>query len=128
MIAKVVLIVDDEPDAADIGSTLLRHHGYEVLVATSGEEALMIAKQRCPDLIVMDVMLPGVDGWTTTARLKGSTETAGIPVLVTTVRATRPDRETSFEAGADSHLVKPVEPSRLLEEVVRFIGTPGSAA
>lgn len=128
MNSPVVLIVEDEPDAADIGSTLLRHHGYEVLVATTGEEALALARQRRPDVIVMDVMLPGADGWTTTIRLKSSVETAGIPVIMVTVRATGPDRDTSFEAGADSYLVKPVEPKRLLEEVVRFVGPPASAA
>ncbi|HEV2146461.1 MAG TPA: response regulator [Longimicrobiaceae bacterium] len=128
MTGKLVLIVEDEPDSLDICSTLLRHHGYEVLVATSGEEAVALARQRRPDAIIMDVMLPGADGWATTARLKGSAETARIPVIVLTVRAMEPDREKSFEAGADSFLAKPAEPRHLLEEVQRFIGPAGPAA
>lgn len=120
--ARLVLIVEDEPDALDICSTLLRHHGYRVLAASTGEEGVALAREHRPDAIVMDVMLPGADGWTTTTRLKASADTAEIPVIVLTVRAMEPDREKSFEAGADSYVAKPVDPRHLLQEVQRFIG------
>ena len=127
MKAKLVLLVEDEPDAVDIGTTILRHHGYRVLVADTGEEAIALAHEHHPDVIVMDVMLPGADGWVTTERLRDSSATAGIPILMLTVRAMAPDRDKSFAAGADSYISKPVDPKRILEEIERLIGTATSA-
>jgi CheY-like chemotaxis protein len=120
--AKVVLLVEDEPDAVDIGSTYLRHHDYEVVVAATAEEALDLARSRRPDVIVMDLMLPGIDGWDAIRRLKESGRTASIPVIVLSVRAAKDDRDESIAVGADSFIAKPAEPQRLLAEVRRLTG------
>jgi two-component system, cell cycle response regulator DivK len=122
MVAKCVLVVDDDEDHRDICVTILQHHRYEVAEAADGEEALRIVGDLRPDLVLMDAMLPVMDGWKATARLKGSPETSHIPVVMITARAMDPDRDRSFEAGADSYIAKPCEPVQIVEEVRRFIG------
>jgi two-component system, cell cycle response regulator DivK len=122
MLAKCVLVVDDDEDHRDICVTILRHHRYQVTEAADGEAALRVVGDHLPDLILMDAMLPVLDGWKATARLKSSPETAHIPVVIITARALGPDREQSFAAGADSYIAKPCEPAKVVEEVWRLIG------
>jgi two-component system, cell cycle response regulator DivK len=119
---KRVLIVDDIPEQRDIYCTLLRFHGYEVMEAENGEEALAVAGTELPDLIVMDVMLPLLDGWSATERLKADPRTADLPVIILTSRAFEPDQERSALAGADAYLSKPCDPGKLLREIQRFVG------
>jgi CheY-like chemotaxis protein len=124
MTAKCVLVVDDDEDHRDICVTILQHHRYEVTEAADGEEALRVVGDHRPDLILMDAMLPVLDGWAATARLKGSPDTASIPVVMITARAMDLDRERSFESGADSYIAKPCDPAQIVEEVRRLIGPP----
>jgi two-component system, cell cycle response regulator DivK len=119
---KRVLIVDDIPEQRDIYCTLLRFHGYDVIEAENGEEALAVAGAELPDVIVMDVMLPRLDGWQATERLKADPRTADLPVIILTSRAFKPDQERSALVGADAYLSKPCDPSNLLREVRRFVG------
>jgi len=127
MPAKCVLVVDDDEDHRDICVTILQHHRYEVTEAANGEEALRMVGDHQPDLILMDAMLPLLDGWAATARLKGSPETSHIPVIIITARAMGLDRDRSFESGADSYIAKPCDPTQIVEEVRRLIGPPAAS-
>lgn len=119
---KRVLVVDDDPDSRDICVAMLRHHRYQVLEATNGEDAVRAVVEQRPSLVLMDAMLPVLDGWAATERLKNAPETADIPVVMVTARALGSDEERGFASGVDSYLTKPCEPLRVLEEVQRFIG------
>lgn len=117
-----VLLVDDDADSRAICRTILAHHGYEVLEAMDGAAGLTAARARSPDLIVMDVNLPVLNGWSATQQLKSGSETGSIPVIVFTARATSADRERAMSAGCDGYLTKPCPPSRFVEEVRRVLG------
>lgn len=119
---KRVLIVDDIPEQRDIYSALLRFHGYEVLEARDGREAIATAGEARPDVIVMDVVLPHLDGWAATEHLKADSGTSEMPVIVLTANARDTDRERSCAAGADVHLSKPCDPNQVLHEIQRLIG------
>jgi two-component system, cell cycle response regulator DivK len=123
-ILKRVLIVDDIEEQRDIYATLLGFHGYHVLEAEDGESAVALATRDRPDVILMDVMLPGLDGWKATERLKSDPRTSMLPVIILTSRALSADVEKSSAAGADVYLSKPCDPRRILQEIQRLIGTP----
>lgn len=116
-----VLIVDDVADQRDIHATYLRFHGYEILEARSGEEALRVTLQQRPDLLIMDVKLPRMDGWRATERLKSDPVTREIPILILTARVPKKDCARSVAAGADAYLTKPCELDKVLEQVERLI-------
>lgn len=120
MPAKTVLLVDDDEDSRTICVTILEHHGYRVVQAADGGEGLRMARELRPDVILMDVTLPVLDGWTATSELKQSPETAEIPVIMLTARALDADRARGRDSGCDSYLTKPCSPSLVLEEVRKF--------
>lgn len=119
---KTVLVVEDDPDHRKIDCTILLHHGYAVLEAVTGEEGVRIAVERCPDLVLMDAQLPGLDGWEATERLKGNAATRGIPVIMLTAHALTEDHARAELAGCDRFLLKPCLPERMVDEVRRLIG------
>lgn len=120
MPTKTVLLVDDDEDSRTICVTILEHHGYSVVQAADGGEGLRMARELRPDVILMDVTLPVLDGWTATSELKQSPETAEIPVIMLTARALDADRARGRDSGCDSYLTKPCSPSLVLEEVRKF--------
>jgi two-component system, cell cycle response regulator DivK len=122
MASKTVLVVDDLDEQRDISATLLRHHGYRVVEAGSGKEAVRLAREERPALILLDMMMGAPDGWEVTDQLKHEPETAEIPIIALTVRHAREDEERARQAGADSYLVKPCLPTDMLAEVRRLIG------
>jgi two-component system, cell cycle response regulator DivK len=122
IVAKRVLVVEDDADHRDVCVTILRHHHYEVVEAADGEEALRRVGECPPDLVLMDAMLPVMDGWQATATLKGTPVTKHIPIIILTALAMAPDRERSVEVGADAYIAKPCDPKRVVEEVRRIIG------
>jgi two-component system, cell cycle response regulator DivK len=122
--AKTVLLIEDSPDTREIYRTLLEEYGYQVLEAANGEEGLAVACQHAPDLVLMNISLPEVDGWTATTLLKGDPRTAAIPVVAVTAFSKAANRDRALEAGCDGYLDKPVGPQRVLEEVLRLIGPP----
>jgi two-component system, cell cycle response regulator DivK len=122
VIVKRVLVVEDDADHRDICVTILRHHDYEVVEAADGEEALRMVGESPPDLVLMDAMLPVVDGWEATATLKGAAATEHIPVVIFTALVMERDRERSVEVGADGYIAKPCEPIQVVKEVRRLIG------
>jgi len=109
-----VLVVEDEPDIADFIRRGLTYKGYEVDVAGSGEEALERARDQLPDLVILDLMLPGVDGVEVCRRLRAAEE---IPIIILTARDTVADKVNGLEAGADDYVTKPFEFAELLARV-----------
>ena len=128
MTQTTILIVEDNADNRDIYSTILRHRGYEVAEAATGEDGVQLARDLVPAVILMDVGMPGIDGFEATRQLKAAPATAAIPVLVITAHAMAEDRRRAEEAGADAYLAKPVEPRRVVEEVERLLARAAAAA
>jgi CheY-like chemotaxis protein len=123
-----VLFVDDYPDARDMYSEYLEFSGYEVVQAANGIEALERAVETGPDIIVMDLSLPVMDGWEATRRLKADTRTAAIPVVALTGHALAGISEGAKRAGCDAFVTKPCLPEDLVKEIKRVLetqSTPG---
>lgn len=116
-----VLLVDDDMHNQKIFDTVLRHHGFNVRMATTGEEALREARAHLPDLILMDLSIPVVDGWECTRQLKAAEATRHIIILALTAHAMRGDQERALAAGCDGYLAKPISPKRLVDEVKRML-------
>ncbi len=112
-----VLVVDDEPDAREIVSALLQPHGYRLIFAEDGEQALQQAATYLPDVVVLDVMMPGMDGFTVCEQLRADPLLAEIPILLVTALNERESRLRGLEAGADDFLSKPVDPAELVARV-----------
>jgi DNA-binding response OmpR family regulator len=108
-----VLAADDDPDILDLISYRLERSGCEVLRALDGEQALELANSQHPDLAVLDVMMPKIDGYEVTRRLRANPATAGIKVILLTASAQEPDVVKGFEAGADDYMTKPFSPQEL---------------
>src|SRR2546428_8509747 len=120
--AKVVLVADDDEDILTLVEYRLMRNGFEVLVARDGEEALQLAAERIPDLAILDVMMPRIDGFDATRRLRANATTARIPVILLTARAQEADVTRGFEAGADDYLRKPFSPQELAMRVQAILG------
>jgi CheY-like chemotaxis protein len=123
-----VLLVEDNEESRDGLARRLRRQGYETLLAVDGREAVRVAGAEAPDLILMDMSLPGLDGWEATRQLKAAPQTRGIPVIALTAHAMAGDREKALEAGCDDYDTKPVEFARLLgkmESALREKAAPG---
>ncbi|MFT2214360.1 response regulator [Rhizobium giardinii] len=112
-----ILYVEDNEDNIYMLSTRLRRKGYEVIVATDGEQGVARARSDAPSLILMDLSLPVVDGWEATRRLKALATTRDIPVIALSSHAMPGDRETALAAGCDDFDTKPVEFARLLAKI-----------
>ena len=121
-----ILLVEDNEMNRDVLSRRLLRKGYEVIVAVDGSEAIAKAQAERPDLILMDMSLPVVDGWEATRRLKTAPETRGIPIIALTAHAMAGDREMALEAGADDYDTKPIELPRLLEKIQAALARPGA--
>ena len=112
-----ILLVEDNEMNRDMLSRRLARKGYEVLTAVNGEEGLAGAQSGSPDLILMDMSLPVIDGWEATRRIKADPQTASIPVIALTAHAMTGDRERALAAGCDDYDTKPIEFNRLLEKI-----------
>jgi len=124
---KTILLVENDSDTRDIYATALQHNGYTVLLAEDGSEGVRSALEHEPDLILMNLAMPKVDGLSAMVLLRDNARTASIPIIACTGFALHDGAERAEDAGADAYLEKPVEPSRLVQEVERFIG-PAVAA
>ena len=124
--APLVLVAEDNEDNRIIAATILRHSGYRVAEATTGVEAMQIARSMLPDLILMDVGMPDIDGWSTTRTLKNDPATHDIVIVAFTAHALPGDREQALQAGCDGYLAKPVEPVRLVREVAKALSNARS--
>ena len=117
-----VLIVDDDAVNRDILRTRLEAAGYEVAAVSNGEECVNVVPGLMPDLVILDVMMPKVDGLLACRILKSSERTKGIPVVMLTARGGQMEEMRGWESGADEYLVKPCDHRQLLETVARFAG------
>jgi two-component system, cell cycle response regulator DivK len=116
-----VLIVDDVDDNRRIYAMFLKHRGFEVASAVDGREALRKARTLMPAVIVMDLAIPGIDGWETTRRLKRDARTRAIPVIALTGYVLAGARDQARQAGCDGFLTKPCLPERLVREIRRIL-------
>lgn len=119
-----VLLVEDNEDNRIIYTTMLRVTGYEVLEAVDGPSGVATARAELPDIVLMDISLPGFDGYEATRMLKAEPSTAAIPIVALTAHALASDRERAVAAGAVGYLAKPIEPRGVVAEVRRLIGDP----
>jgi two-component system cell cycle response regulator DivK len=125
---KRILLVDDYPDALEIWELYLGSLGYDVVTADDGPKALDRAHAQRPDVIVLDLELPGITGFEVARRLRGAAETAAIPLIAATGYSHVPQLDEAREAGFDSIVIKPCEPEALVAEIERLLGqAPGSA-
>ncbi len=118
--AKILLVEDNEMNR-DMLSRRLSRRGYQVLIAVNGEQGIATAQAELPDLILMDMSLPVLDGWEATRQLKAAAETRAIPIIALTAHAMSGDREKCFAAGCDEYDTKPIEFRRLMEKITRFL-------
>lgn len=116
-----ILLVEDNEMNRDMLSRRLQRKGYEVLIALDGEAGVRLAAEARPDLILMDMSLPAVDGWEATRRIKSLSETASIPVIALTAHVMAGDRDKALEAGCDDYDSKPVEFERLLGKILALL-------
>lgn len=122
-----ILLVEDNEMNRDMLSRRLARKKYEVLVAVDGAEGVAMARSEEPDLILMDMSLPVMDGWEATRRLKASPETGAIPVIALTAHAMSGDREKALEAGCDDYDTKPIELPHLLAKMEALLGEEKAA-
>jgi DNA-binding response OmpR family regulator len=114
---KLVLVADDDPDILDLVTFRLDRAGYEVVQARDGQEALEAALERTPDLCVLDVMMPRLDGYEVTRRLREDSATKSVPIILLTARAQEADVQRGFESGATDYVKKPFSPQELRARV-----------
>lgn len=120
--SKKILVVEDNADSRYLVVKVLARSGYATVEAESGEDALRIARESAPDLILMDLGLHGMDGLTATAELKKDPATRAIPVVALTAYAMDGDRERTLKAGCDGYISKPIDTRALPGQVARYLG------
>ncbi len=120
-----ILIVEDNEMNRDMLSRRLERKGYEILLAIDGAEGITVATASVPDLILMDMSLPVMDGWEATRRLKADQALRHIPIIALTAHAMANDREKALEAGCDDYDTKPIELPRLLAKMEALLDSPG---
>ncbi len=120
---KILLVEDNEMNRDMLSRRLLRK-GFEVVMAVDGGQAVTMAESELPDLILMDMSLPVIDGWEATRRVKAAGATAHIPVIALTAHAMSGDREKALSAGCDDYDTKPIEMPRLLEKIDALLARP----
>ncbi len=125
---KILLVEDNEMNRDMLARRLVRR-GYEVIVAVDGAQGVAVAQAELPDLIVMDMSLPVLDGWQATQQIKALPATRMIPVLALTAHAMSGDRDRCFAAGCDEYDTKPIEFERLMSKIIVLLnGTPGRSS
>lgn len=122
--SKKILVVDDEQVTTELAKTFLEQHGFEVVCAFDGEEALKLAQSEQPDLILLDIMLPKIDGFEVCRRLKADKAFAKTPILMFTAKGLSKDIEKGREVGADEYLVKPFSGRALVATIRKHLKIP----
>jgi two-component system, OmpR family, response regulator ResD len=120
-----ILIIEDDPRVIDLVSIYLNKEGFQVTTAGDGEAGLTLAQETLPDLVVLDVMLPGLDGWTVCRRLRGLPETEALPIVMLTSRGEEMDRVLGLELGADDYVTKPFSPRELVARIKAVLRRTG---
>src|SRR5262245_14706964 len=117
-----ILLVEDNEMNRDMLSRRLQRRGYEVVIAVDGQEGIALARSEAPNLILMDMSLPVMDGWEATRQLKAASVTMSIPVIALTAHAMSGDREQAIAAGCDDYDAKPIDLPRLLAKIEALLG------
>lgn len=123
-----ILLVEDHEEIWDFLSRRLTRRGYEVVVAPDGQQGLDKARSDAPDLLLLDMNLPVMDGWTVAQTLKGDDATKSIPIIALTAHAMAGDREKALAAGCDDYHAKPVDFSRLVDQIETALASRGGAS
>ena len=118
---KTILIVEDEPRNMKLLHDLLQRFGYEIIEASDGEQGVKIAGEKIPDLILMDIMMPKMDGLEATRIIKADEKTKYIPIIALTSYAMKGDREKTIEAGCDGYIAKPIDIKEVLKAIEHFL-------
>ena len=121
--SKRVLVIEDEEDNRRIVRDLLTSVGYEIIEAVTGEAGVTAAETHLPDLILMDIQLPGLDGYEATRRIKAHVELKYIPIIALSAHAMTGDEEKARQSGCDDYLSKPLDEDLLFEKIDKFLGT-----
>lgn len=121
--AKKILVVDDNTDSRELAAKVLRAKGYLIIEAIDGEDALQKACSDKPDLILMDISIPKLDGYEVTRRLKSRDDYKDIPIIALTAHAMKGDREKAIEAGCEGYIPKPVDIRELPNQIKHFLKT-----
>jgi two-component system alkaline phosphatase synthesis response regulator PhoP len=127
MSQAVILVVEDEEDIRELCRANLEYEGYEVIEATNGKEALELLDQKVPDLILLDLMMPEVDGWEVLDKIKKKEEMAGVPVVLVTARQDLKSQLQGWQAQISDYLTKPFSPTALTAFVKRALGETDSS-
>ena len=122
-----ILIVEDNEMNRDMLSRRLQRRGFDILIATDGAEGLAAARERNPDIVLMDMSLPVIDGWEATRQLKSEDRTRKIPIIALTAHAMSGDRQRAVDAGCDDFDTKPIELARLLEKIEQCLARAGQS-
>jgi two-component system cell cycle response regulator DivK len=122
IMTKRILVVEDNPDNRILITDVLSSLDYEVLVAVDGEEGISMAEAEIPDLILMDLSLPKVDGWTAATKIKANDTLKHIPIVALTAHAMVGDREKALQAGCDDYVSKPIDLRELASKLAHFLG------
>jgi CheY-like chemotaxis protein len=122
--STTILLVEDNYDNLKIYTVILEFAGFRVITAKDGAEALKMVPEARPDLILMDVAIPEIDGWEVTKRLKADPKTSSIPIIMLTAHALSADRKRAFEVGADGYIPKPADPASVLDAVKKRLEDP----
>jgi two-component system alkaline phosphatase synthesis response regulator PhoP len=118
---KKILIIEDDRSAARLAQYTIQQAGYDVIIAYDGYEGLEKTLHEHPDLIILDIMLPGIDGYEICHRLRAEPETITLPILMISAKAREEDRNIGLKVGADDYLAKPVEPSVMLAKIEELL-------
>lgn len=119
-----VLIIDDEEFTVDMLQTFLQMSGFETVGAYNGEDGIVLTQIESPDVIILDLMLPDLEGYDVCRRLRGFPQTANLPILILSARTTQVDKDRALSAGADAYLTKPVQFPQLLIDLHKLLSTP----
>jgi DNA-binding response OmpR family regulator len=128
VMASKILVIEDDPAISRLVDYSLRHEGYEVITAANGLEGINKAHKEAPDLVILDVMLPGMDGFEICHRLKSEPDTASLLILMFSAKAQEIDKNTGLKVGADDYLPKPATPAEIVNRVAKLLARKGSAS
>jgi DNA-binding response OmpR family regulator len=123
---KKILIIEDDPAISRLVDYTLRHEGYEIITASNGLEGINKAHKEAPDLVILDVMLPGMDGYEVCHRLKSEPDTASLLILMFSAKAQEIDKNTGLKVGADDYLPKPAAPAEIVNRVAKLLAKKGN--
>jgi two-component system cell cycle response regulator DivK len=119
--SRKILVVDDNEDGRELVVKILKNRGYQMIEAVDGEEALEKASAECPDLILLDISIPKLDGYEVTRRLKSQVKFKDIPIIALTAHAMKGDREKALEAGCDGYISKPIDIHELPDQIKSYL-------